>query len=256
LKPGDPSLLEAREIELGYGGTPVVRDLSLEIERGSFIGLMGANGAGKTTLLLGLSGQYAPSTGEVHFEGNSIYGHASAGRRANEAQNRAYKERISFVHENPFLYPYLAADEFLYFIARVKRLEPDRAQDQIDSLLGTLDLSPHRHKPTANLSTGMRKKLALAAAMLGTPDLLFLDEALNGVDLESAYAIKNLLRDFVARGGTVILSTHVLEVLEKLADRYLLMRDGKIAVDLDAQTLRAEAGESSLEDYVLARLRG
>ena len=102
---------------------------------------------------------------------------------------------------------------------------------------------------------GMRKKLSLAAALLGEPDLLFLDEALNGVDLESAFAIKAMLREFVAAGGSVILSTHVLEVLEKIADRYVLMRDGSVVADVSAERLKQDSASGDLEDYVLRLLR-
>ncbi len=238
-------LLQAEGVSIGYGENTVIRDLSLEIERGTFVGLLGANGAGKTTLLLALSGQYEPRRGRVLLGGIDAY-----------RQNLACKRKIGFVHEDPFLYPYLTVEEFLYFIARVRRIDRDEAGGRIEELLDTLQLVPQRSKPTQHLSMGMRKKLALAAALLARPELLFLDEALNGVDLESAFAIKQMLRDFVACGGAVILSTHALEVLEKLADRYVLMRHGDIIAEASAETLKRSAGDRDLEDHVLRLLKG
>ena len=239
------TLLNADQIAVGYGDTLIIRNLSLEIGRGEFVGLIGANGAGKTTLLLALSGQCEPRRGTVSIRGDDAYAH-----------NLSCKKRLGFVHEDPFFYSHLSAEEFLYFVARVRQMEASAARLRIESLIETLHLTRHRNKPTSMLSMGMRKKLALAAGILNEPELLFLDEALNGVDLESAFAIKVMLEEFVAAGGTVILSTHVLEVVERLADRYVLMKDGDIISDQSTANLARESGDANLEDQILRMLKG
>ncbi|HOC26243.1 MAG TPA: ATP-binding cassette domain-containing protein, partial [bacterium] len=154
----------------------------------------------------------------------------------------------------PFFYPHLTAEEFLQFIARVKRVPSAELDLRVNRLLAQVCLNEERSKLTSELSQGMKKKLAIAAALIGAPDLLFLDEALNGVDVESAYQIKEGLREFTTGGGTVLLSTHVLEVIEKLCDRYVVMKKGRIIDDVRAADWK-ETGRSSLEEYIIERLR-
>lgn len=235
--------LHVDAIQVAYDDCVILSELSLDLERGSLIGLIGPNGAGKTTLMLALSGQFRPRRGAIRFDGMDIY-----------ERNLAFKYRIGYVHEAPFFYPHLTAEEFLQFIARVKRVPSAELDLRVNRLLAQVCLNEERSKLTSELSQGMKKKLAIAAALIGAPDLLFLDEALNGVDVESAYQIKEGLREFTARGGTVLLSTHVLEVIEKLCDRYVVMKKGRIIDDVRAADWK-ETGRSSLEEYIIERLR-
>jgi len=228
------------DVTLSYDGRPVIEGLTLTVGPGTFLGLIGPNGAGKTSLLLGASGQFKPSSGTVRFRGLDAYD-----------ANREFKQTIGFVHEEPFLYPYLTTEDFMRFVAGVKRVPAADVGREVASLLDMVGLMGERTKVTSNLSMGMRKKLAIAAAMLGRPRLLFLDEALNGVDFESTYRIKQALRDFVEGGGTVILSTHTLEVIEKLCDRYVLLRNGQVIADLTAAEVAHAEGPGSLESYVI-----
>jgi len=241
---GDISL-RAKEVSLAYDSEVVIANLSLELSCGSLVGLIGPNGAGKTTLLLALSGQFHPRQGVITFQDQDIY-----------QQNRIYKYRIGYVHEAPFQYPYLTVEEFLYFIGSIKNLKKGELADRIERVLQQVCLQEERRKLTGELSLGMKKKLAIAAALMGNPSLLFLDEALNGVDVESAYRIKEVLRTFVAGGGTVLLSTHVLEVIEKLCDRYLVLKAGRLLADVQATEWKAgRAGLSEgLEEYIIRLL--
>jgi ABC-2 type transport system ATP-binding protein len=247
MPPSPDVLLQADAVEVAYGDVPVVRGLSLDLQAGTFVGLIGPNGAGKTTLLLALSGQFRPRRGTVRFHGRDVY-----------ADDLAFKRRIGYAHEHPFFYPYLTAEEWLLLVARIKGDRAAQAPVQIAAALDAVHLGDERRKPAAHLSTGMRKKLALAAALVGAPEVVFLDEALNGVDVESAFAIKGVLRDYVARGGTVVLSTHVLEVIEKYCDRYIVMQEGAVAADVGSERFRAEARSGAfadLEQYVIHLLR-
>jgi ABC-2 type transport system ATP-binding protein len=242
----DNPLIRIENVAVSYGGDPVIRGLSTNIERGTLVGLIGPNGAGKTTLLLSVSGQFKPIHGHVYFDGTDVYEH-----------NRDYKERVGYVHDDPFFYPYLTAEDFIRFVAGVKSVPEEDVEGQIHSLLKLVDLWEDREKVTSALSMGMRKKLAIASAMVGKPQILFLDEALNGIDIESTYRIKHSLRDFVAEGGAVILSTHTLEVVEKLCDRYLLLKEGRVIADLRADDVTGKRGvgeEGSLERYVIQLL--
>ena len=239
--------LEIAAIELGYGQTPVIENLSLSLRPGSLTGLIGPNGAGKTTLLLAASGQFRPSQGTISYGGMDIY-----------RDNLAYKYHIGYVHEVPYAWPWLTVAEFLAFTGRVKKVAAERIPEQIDRLLQAVLLEEERHKLTDDLSQGMRKKLAIAAAFMGQPPLVFLDEALNGVDIESVYAIKQLLRSHVQAGGIVLLSTHVLEVIEKLCDRYVVLQSGRVIADLDAAEWKAGHGQRAggLEEYIMTLLQG
>lgn len=221
-------LMEAMDIDLSYGSTPVIKHLALNIYPGSFMGLIGPNGAGKTTLLLALSGQFKPQKGQVFFKSLDIY-----------HKNLEFKKHIGYVHEYPFFYQRMWVEEYLYFIARIKGVEKQSIERQISLVLKSVCLEEEKNKQTLNLSAGMRKKLAIAAALLGDPELIFLDEALNGIDFESAFQIKKVLTDLVSRGKTIILSTHVMEVIEKICDRYLVLKQGKIIADIDPEKLKS-----------------
>ena len=234
-------LLSCDNIQLAYGDNVVVDVPQLSIESGSFIGLIGPNGAGKTTLMRSMAGQFAPRKGKVYFLNENIYHH-----------NKAYKEQIGFVFENPFFYAHMTALEFLEFVARIYNVNKDSLNGKMEDILRKVGLFNERNKMTSFLSLGMRKKLAIAAAMIHKPRLLFLDEALNGIDIESLFAIKSMLKDYVDGGGSILLSTHVLEVVERLCDRYVLLKQGRIVTDFTENTLQHQG--IPLETHVLSFL--
>lgn len=234
-------LLQIENLEIAYNEEPVIKNLSFDIQSKSFIGLIGPNGAGKTTLLLSISGQFRPNNGEIKFHKKDIY-----------KQNLEYKKALGYVHEKPFFYPYLTVEDFLRFVAGIKEVSRTEVEKQINELLQTVNLQDDSKKLTSALSQGMGKKLAIAAAMLGPPQIIFLDEALNGVDFESSFQIKNALKEYVTNGGTVILSTHVLEVIEKICDRYIFLKNGKIIADIIAREFQNSGKD--LEKYIIELL--
>ncbi len=211
---------------MSYGGPPIIKNLSLSLSAGSFVGLLGPNGAGKTSLLLAISGQFKPDEGSIGYEEKDIYKH-----------NLWFKQKIGFVHESPFFYSNLTAEDFMRFVAGVKRVPHENCEDEISDLFDSVLLSDQRNKLTNQLSMGMRKKLAIASAFIGSPEILFLDEALNGIDFESAFHIKEKLKGFVDKGGIVMLSSHVLDVVEKLCNRNLILKEGLLVADLSSGEL-------------------
>lgn len=228
-------LLEAERITVGYDGPPVIEDLTVSVHTRSFVGLIGPNGAGKSTLLKCLAGQFRPESGRVFYRDLDVY-----------QENVEFKRLISYVHENPFFYPYLNAEEFLDFISRIKRVPKEDIPEKVESVLSTVQLLDQKKKLTADFSLGMRKKLAIGAAMLGDPGLIFLDEALSGIDVEGVFQIKQWLADLAVDGGTVILSSHTLEVLEKICDRFLVLKGGKIIADLKSDQFQTPDLESRI----------
>jgi ABC-2 type transport system ATP-binding protein len=230
-------------VNISYTSEPVVKNLNLEVHAGSFTGLLGPNGAGKSTLLLAMGGQFRPSAGTITYRERDIY-----------ESNLWYKQKTGFVHETPFLYPRLTVLEFMRFIAGIKAMDLRDEDRFILPLLSEVRLENQLDKLCSELSFGMRKKLLIATAIMGKPEILLLDEALNGVDFESAYYIKTLLKEFVNDGGTVILSTHVLEVVEKLCNRNLILNNGKLVADLgpeELDELTRKQGSGGLETYLV-----
>lgn len=238
--------LQIKNISVGYGGPQVIQNLTVTLSPGSFVGLLGPNGAGKTTLLLNISGQFKPDEGVVEYKQKDIY-----------KNNLWFKRKIGYVHESPFFYPNLTVTEFMQFVAGIKKIPRETSDTEITTLLENILLFDQRTKLTSQISMGMRKKLAIASAFLGSPEIVFLDEALNGVDFESAFHIKEILTQFVGQGGMVILSSHVLETVEKLCSRNLILNDGKLIADLSAGKLEEinKKGQS-LEGHLVEMLSG
>lgn len=209
-----------------YGRVVAVDRIDFTIPAGSFVGLIGHNGAGKSTVLKMLMGLVHPTEGAVKVDGVDVI-----------ADPKAARMRIGAVPEEPSLYEWLTAREFLEFVAAV------RGGGNIESALEVADLGSDAMRPIHEYSQGMRRRTALAAALLGEPPVLVLDEALNGLDPPSAMRIKRLLRDRVDRGGTVLLSTHVIDTVEKVADRVILLSSGRVLADKRTEDLGADGLE-------------
>src|SRR5580700_5122695 len=184
-----------------------VDGIELRVERGTFYGFLGPNGAGKSTTIKMLTGLLAPSQGQVLVLGKNMLNP----REALEA-----KARMGVIPEDLALFDNLTAREYLTFIGRMHLLPRDTIRSRIGELLPLLSLQDEEKKLTLEYSHGMKKKLALAAALLANPDLLFLDEPFEGVDAVTSHIVRDLLAGFVARGSTVFLTSHVLEIVEKL----------------------------------------
>ncbi|MFT4622020.1 MAG: ABC-2 type transport system ATP-binding protein [Myxococcota bacterium] len=216
-----------------YGRVVAVDHVDLDIEPGSFVGLIGHNGAGKSTCMRMLMGLLRPTSGRISIAGVDVV-----------KQPRQARQRLGAVPEEPSLYPYLSAQEFLEFVAEV------RGGGDVGLALELTGLGDDASRLIREYSQGMRRKTALAAAMLGEPDVLVLDEALNGLDPPSAARVKSALRAACDRGQTVLLSTHVVETVQVVADRVVMLARGRIVADERV----ADVGAAGIEALFLERI--
>jgi ABC-2 type transport system ATP-binding protein len=225
-----------------YGKFTAVDGISLEVPRGELFGLLGPNGAGKTTTMRMIAGILQPTSGSVLVGGVDML------RNPLEA-----KSRIGFIPDRPFVYDKLTGGEFLRFAAALYGQDGAAVERRIDELLEMFDLSGWKHELTEAYSHGMRQKLIICGALVHRPELIIVDEPMVGLDPKSARLLKDLFRQFVDRGGTVLMSTHTLEVAEVMCDRIAIVYQGKIAANGTMAEMRrqTESGDMSLEDLFL-----
>lgn len=209
--------IETRGLTRIYEGRPAVDALALSVPRGSFYGFLGPNGAGKSTTIKMLTGLVAPSRGEARILGLDL--------RRSALQ---IKRRVGVVPEDPCLFENLTAREYLGFIARMYRLPGDVATRRGEELLELMGIADTAKKLTLEFSTGMKKKLSLAAALIHDPELLFLDEPFEGIDAITSRTIRAVLDRMVQRGATVFLTSHILEIVEKLSTHVGIIAQGKL----------------------------
>ncbi|AKU20193.1 ABC transporter ATP-binding protein [Massilia sp. NR 4-1] len=222
---------------------PAVHALDLSVRRGEIYALLGANGAGKTTTLRMATGLLLPDTGSVHILGIDLH-----------AQPEAAKRPLAYLPDEPLLYGKLTALEYLAFMAGLWNMPAAQAAADADDLLARLGLAPHARQLTESYSRGMKQKLALAGALIHKPDLIILDEPLTGLDAHASRQVKDLLHRHTAAGGTVVITTHILEVAERMADRIGILQDGRLIGEgsLDQLRTQAQQRDASLEDVFLS----
>jgi len=235
----DTPALQLRALRKHFG-RPAVDGLDLTVRRGELYALLGPNGAGKTTTLRMVTGLLAPDDGQVEVFGADLARDPAAAKR-----------RMAYLPDDPMLYGKLKPTEYLEFVAGLWGLRPEEAEPRGRRLLDWLDLSKHAHELTEGFSRGMKQKLALAGALIHEPELLILDEPLTGLDAAAARQVKDLLLSHVAGGGTVILTTHILEVAERLAQRIGIIRAGRLIAEGTLAELRERTLGGSLEDVFL-----
>ena len=244
----DAPALEISGLVKQFGGKVAVNDLDLSVRRGEFHALLGPNGAGKTTTLRIVAGLLKPDAGRV-----AILGHDTM-LEAQEA-----KRITAFLPDDPMLYGKLNPLEYLEFVAGLWTIDATAAAKRAEDLLKWLELWDNRNEYTEGFSRGMRQKLALAGALIHEPKLMILDEPLTGLDAHAAKAVKDMLVDYVKRGNTVLLTTHILEIAERLAERISIIQKGRIVAQGTLDELRARVGNpvgagadvTTLEDVFL-----
>lgn len=232
--------IETFQLTRDFGTFRAVNQLTLRVETGRFYGFLGPNGAGKSTTIKMLTGLLAPSAGSIRILGEDT----SHPDRALEV-----KRRIGVVPENLALFDNLTAREFLTFVGRMYSLPKKTIQKRCDELLAIMDLAGDTKKLTLEFSHGMKKKLALAAALIPNPDLLFLDEPFEGVDAVASRTLRDMLKRVVERGATVFLTSHVLEIVEKLCTDVGIIAHGQL---VHQGTMEELTRDGSLEDKFLA----
>ena len=235
--------IEARNLVKTYGSKAAVRDLSLAVRPGVLYGFLGPNGAGKSTTLRMLTGLLKPTSGEVLLLGASIVGDPMAAKKI-----------LGLVPDDLPLFDRLTGEETLVFTGRLQGLSVAKARRRGDELLSYFDLDDSKRRLVLEYSLGMKKKLALAAALIHKPRILFLDEALNGVDPVSVKTIAQLLKNLVASGLTIFFTTHVLDVAERLCDEIGVVHDGRLVASgslAEIRELRQMGSDARLEDVFL-----
>jgi ABC-2 type transport system ATP-binding protein len=242
--PTSANALEIAALTKRFGNAVAVDRLDLVIPHGEFHALLGPNGAGKTTTLRIVAGLVKPDGGRVAVCGHDVVGDAAAAKRV-----------LAFLPDEPLVYDKLDALEYLEFVAGLWSIDAATAARRAEELLRWLDLWPQARQRVEGYSRGMRQKLALAGALIHAPRVLILDEPLTGLDAAAARQVKDLLVARVRAGCTVILTTHILEIAERLAERISIVQRGRIVAQGSLDELRAQAAggrrDGTLEDVFL-----
>jgi ABC-2 type transport system ATP-binding protein len=239
-------MIELRDLTKRYGGFTAVDSISLTIPRGELYGFLGPNGAGKTTTMRMIAGILRPTGGSIEVAGIDI-----------QRDPLRAKAKLGFIPDRPFVYDKLTGGEFLRFVAGLYGQEGKEVADRIDELLELFELLPWKDELTESYSHGMRQKLIISSALVHRPEVIVVDEPMIGLDPRSARLLKDLLREFVTRGGTVLMSTHTLEVAEAMCDRIAIIQGGRIAAagTMDELRIQTSSGDATLEELFL-RLTG
>src|SRR5215469_12540549 len=230
----DSPAIRVRGLRKEYGGKPAVDGVDLEVPRGYFFGFLGPNGAGKTTTIRMLTGLIPPSACSIEILGFKL-----------PEEELEIKRRVGLVPDESLLFDRLSGAEFLEFVGRMYGLDRATARERARDLLEVFEL-PVERKMIGEYSKGMRKRVAMAASLIHHPELFLMDEPFEGVDAVGARMMKDILIDQVKRGATLFLTSHVLEVVERLCDRIAIINHGAIVTCGSIEELRS--GGESLED--------
>jgi ABC-2 type transport system ATP-binding protein len=241
--PDTAPAIAVRDLRKVYEGKPAVDGLTLTVPRGSFFGFLGPNGAGKSTTIRMLTGLIPATSGSIELLGLPM-----------PAEEMAIKRRIGLVPDESLLFDRLTGAEFLEFVGRMYGLERPMAIQRAGELLELFELAGERRKLIAEYSKGMRKRVAMAASLIHRPELFLMDEPFEGVDAVGARLMKDILLDQVRGGATIFLTSHVLEVVERLCDYAAIINQGKIVAEGRMQDLRG--GEETLEDVFVRTVGG
>ncbi|MBA3891812.1 MAG: ABC transporter ATP-binding protein [Gemmatimonadaceae bacterium] len=226
--------IQAQGLEKDFGGDAVLRGIDLDVPRGTIFGFVGPNGAGKTTALSVLTGVLLPTRGTVTLLGEAM-----------TSESPALRRRLGVVPDGFFLWERLRADELLTLHGVVYGLEQPELGRRVEEVLDRLDLAEHRQKPVASYSHGLKKRVAVAAAMLHAPELLFLDEPFEGMDPLTVRVLVANLEAMAARGATVFLTSHQLEIVQRLCSRIAVIARGAIVWEGTTGDLTARIASGS-----------
>ncbi len=230
-------ILSIKDLKKEFGAKEVLKGVQLDVYKGQIIGYIGPNGAGKSTtvkIILGLEEEYS---GQVTLFGEDI----STG-------SVEYKKRIGYVPEMADLYDNLTAEEYLTFMGELYGLEQERAQKKAEKLMSLFGLSEVYESRIASFSKGMKQKVLIISSLLHNPDVLFLDEPINGLDANSVMIFKELLAQLAEQGKTIFYSSHIMDVVEKISNRIILLHNGQIVADGSFEELKNQNMEGSLEE--------
>jgi ABC-2 type transport system ATP-binding protein len=235
-------MLEVARLTKYYGALIGIKDVSFEVRPGEVLGLLGPNGSGKSTTVKILTGLLKPTDGRVRLDGQNVLEHLEA-----------YKAALGYVPEEPFLYSYLTGPEYLELVGRLRQLPNAILEDKIEKFLHLLGIYDDRYQTLSSYSKGMRQKILVAAAVLHNPRIVILDEPFSGLDVGAARLLKAFVRALAEDGKIVVFSSHVLEVVEQVCSRVVILKEGRIVGHDSVANLRATLQLPSL-DAVFAAL--
>jgi ABC-2 type transport system ATP-binding protein len=234
---GDSSRgLEARGLTKRYASVAVVRAVDVVVRPGDVIGYLGPNGSGKTTTVRMLTGLTEPSEGTVLHDGRNIYGDLVAFRR-----------RLGYVPEEAHLYPFLSGREYLELVGRLRELPVALLERKINSLLDLFGILSAADQPISGYSKGMKQKVLISAALLHDPELLILDEPESGLDVTAVLVLRSLIIELARRGKSILYSSHIMESVERVCSRVMVLHRGQVVADDSASRLRMLMSRDSLE---------
>jgi ABC-2 type transport system ATP-binding protein len=226
----------ARQLSKRYSGLHVVHNVTLTVRPGEIVGYLGPNGSGKTTTARMLSGLLEPSNGVVEYDGRDI-----------RNDLLVFRKRLGYVPEEPYLYPFLSGREYLELVGRLRELPEALLDSKIDGFLRLFNLSGAADQSIGSYSKGMRQKIVISAALIHDPDVVIFDEPETGLDVTTTMMLRHLVRTLAARGKAILYSSHILEVVEKVCDRIIVLQRGKVVADDSIARLRSVLSSSSLE---------
>ena len=230
-------MLEIQNLTKCYRNAAVVDCVSFSVRPGEITGYLGPNGSGKSTTVKIITALIEPTRGCVRLDGQDI-----------RADLIGFRRRLGYVPEEAILYSYLTGLEYLQLIGRLRGMALAAVDRRANDLLDLFSLHPHRHAPIANYSKGMKQRVLVSAALMHNPDLLILDEPLSGIDVTSALLFKHLLTELARSGKMILYISHVLEVVERVCARVVIIYRGKIMADDSVANLRKLANAPSLEE--------
>ncbi|UWZ84860.1 ABC transporter ATP-binding protein [Occallatibacter riparius] len=213
-------MLQVQHLYRSFRGIPAVEDVSFQVDSGEIIGFLGPNGAGKSTTVKMITGMLRPNDGHVFFDHRDIHDDMVA-----------FRKILGYVPEEAHLYSYLSGLEYLQLVGRLRGMREAVIEEKAVSLLGLLNLDSWQHTPISSYSKGMRQRVLIAAALIHDPQLLIFDEPLSGLDVVSSRLFKDLLEILAAQGKAVLYISHVLETVEQVCDRVIVIAKGKVLAD-------------------------
>lgn len=237
-------MIETLQLTRYFDRKAAVKELDMRVEPGEILGFLGPNGAGKTTTVKILTCMIRPSQGSARVAGFDVV-----------QDPMEVKRRLGYVPEAGAMYEALTAREYLMMVANLRGIEAEPAGRRIDELLDLFGMLDALDQPLSEHSKGMKQKVLITSALIGNPEVLFLDEPLNGLDANAALVVKELLRELASQGRTILFCSHILEVVERICTRIVIIDQGREVAEGTAATIAAEVGATNLEQ-AFARLTG
>jgi len=234
--PAQP-MLEARCLVKRFYGHAVVDNVSFAVHRGEVVGYLGPNGSGKTTTTRILTGLLEPTSGQILFDG-----------RETRLDPLEFRRRLGYVPEEPHLYPFLSGRDYLELIGRLREMSPSVMNRKVRALLQLFGLADAAEQAIGSYSKGMKQKTLVIAALLHDPDVLVFDEPDSGLDVTTALVVRHLIANLAARGKAILYTSHILDVVERLCTRVIVLHQGRVVADDSVANLRSVLASASLEE--------